>query len=875
MGTSGSSGVNGTSGSMGTSGSSGINGTAGTSGTSISVPGANDQILTSDGSGSMVAESNLTFDGSTLKLLYTSGDEGGEIFINKPTTNTSITTGVTLDVYQNKVRIFESGGTNRGGYWDITALGAGVSTNLAASGGGGTGTSGSSGTSGSMGTSGSAGNSGTSGTSGVDGSSGTSGTSGTSGITGTSGSMGTSGTSGTSGSSGTGFSTISNTGDNRLLTSDGSSNSAVAESNLTFDGNNLNITGKSNLYGTSMSPEYIARFYGGTGSQFAFGIGGSDFGVANDALNYAGTGYVTYSVGAYRMHFNINNGTNLPDAIYIDENGIVSNEYGTKIHSSPTEPTGVYVGQLYYNTSDNTIYSFDGAVWSSSGSGSGTSGTSGLSGTSGSMGTSGSSGTSGSAGTSGSQGNKGGIQYTLEDLSGGAPTSGKFTLNSSEGVVFDLRINVTDRIGTNNSGYFSQLVGSSGYIYITNNSNSIARDLVYPFTNVSLVSGYYLFGLDFEFGVSSNLVLNDICALTIVINGITGTSGTRGTSGTSGLLSLTGTTDNGIVTLNGSSPNGTVESNLTFDGSILNVNGRIIASGSTTTDLVRITQTGTGNAFVVEDSTNPDVTPFIIDNIGRVGIGGSSVYKDKLSVYNGTASTSPAEVSSAIKGVHTSQYGIGVYGYGDVGVQGGTFNYTLYGVGLPTTGVLGYGSVVGGEFNSLTIGVIGNAGQMDEFGSIVEGIGGKFTGNGFYGASPAYSVQLLDGSEGTNKVLVSQTSDGKANWSNTLTGLNSVSTATMSASQSVIWGTTTDDLVRITQGGPGNALVVQDAFNNDNSHFVVDYNGNVVIGATATSQKLEVVGNMKLSGTFSGNISNSVTSDKIIQTTLLFLSNNL
>jgi hypothetical protein len=36
--------------------------------------------------------------------------------------------------------------------------------------------------------------------------------------------------------------------------------------------------------------------------------------------------------------------------------------------------------------------------------------------------------------------------------------------------------------------------------------------------------------------------------------------------------------------------------------------------------LVRITQTGSGNSFVVEDSTSPDATPFTINNVGRVGI---------------------------------------------------------------------------------------------------------------------------------------------------------------------------------------------------------------------------------------------------------------
>jgi len=46
-----------------------------------------------------------------------------------------------------------------------------------------------------------------------------------------------------------------------------------------------------------------------------------------------------------------------------------------------------------------------------------------------------------------------------------------------------------------------------------------------------------------------------------------------------------------------------------------------VFSGSTSGDLVRITQTGSGNALKVEDATNPDSTPFIIDSVGRVGIG--------------------------------------------------------------------------------------------------------------------------------------------------------------------------------------------------------------------------------------------------------------
>jgi len=43
-----------------------------------------------------------------------------------------------------------------------------------------------------------------------------------------------------------------------------------------------------------------------------------------------------------------------------------------------------------------------------------------------------------------------------------------------------------------------------------------------------------------------------------------------------------------------------------------------------TTPALRITQTGTGNALEVEDSANPDATPFVVTAGGDVGIGTSS-----------------------------------------------------------------------------------------------------------------------------------------------------------------------------------------------------------------------------------------------------------
>lgn len=65
-----------------------------------------------------------------LKSLNSTGDEGGEIFLNKSVTNTTLTGGVTIDVYQNKLRFFEQGGTARGAFIDISSVAAGVGTDL-------------------------------------------------------------------------------------------------------------------------------------------------------------------------------------------------------------------------------------------------------------------------------------------------------------------------------------------------------------------------------------------------------------------------------------------------------------------------------------------------------------------------------------------------------------------------------------------------------------------------------------------------------------------------------------------------------------------------------------------------------------------------
>jgi hypothetical protein len=71
----------------------------------------------------------------------------------------------------------------------------------------------------------------------------------------------------------------------------------------------------------------------------------------------------------------------------------------------------------------------------------------------------------------------------------------------------------------------------------------------------------------------------------------------------------------------------TVNGNLTVTGntSLQSISGTSLdISGNSSSDLVTITQTGSGNAFVVEDSSRPDSTPFIINSNGSTSIGSST-----------------------------------------------------------------------------------------------------------------------------------------------------------------------------------------------------------------------------------------------------------
>jgi hypothetical protein len=78
---------------------------------------------------------------------------------------------------------------------------------------------------------------------------------------------------------------------------------------------------------------------------------------------------------------------------------------------------------------------------------------------------------------------------------------------------------------------------------------------------------------------------------------------------------------------------------------------QIIDTTHNSTPALRVTQKGTGNAFVVEDSTTPDSTPFIINAIGQTLIGRTTAPNSSigLSVANGIHVQSGTGTTTAIQ----------------------------------------------------------------------------------------------------------------------------------------------------------------------------------------------------------------------------------
>jgi hypothetical protein len=122
-------------------------------------------------------------------------------------------------------------------------------------------------------------------------------------------------------------------------------------------------------------------------------------------------------------------------------------------------------------------------------------------------------------------------------------------------------------------------------------------------------------------------------------------------------LPLSGGTITGNLGVNGNLDVGsdvTIVGGLSVFGDTTYLDTQIVATSAiildteTNFDAVRITQRGLGNAFYVEDINSPDLSPFVIRNDGRVGVG-TNTPTQRLSIEGNTTITENLSVGGEIQ----------------------------------------------------------------------------------------------------------------------------------------------------------------------------------------------------------------------------------
>jgi hypothetical protein len=407
------------------------------------------------------------------------------------------------------------------------------------------------------------------------------------------------------------------------------------------------------------------------------------------------------------------------------------------------------------------------------------------------------------------------------------------------------------------SGFGSGGGGGAGITGGTFNQSTLDLNLTSSAGTVTIngVTGLYITGGTYSASTSTILLYNSTGG-TINITGITASGGggvtTTGgtysagtatfTNSTGGTFSVTGfskyfvtgSTPTGITLNNGDrwfDTNSGIEVVWITDtdgsqwiqptqGGGSSTSGGISGSGTTNFIPVWSGTSGITNSIIRANSTNVAINTSIDSN--------TLLYL----YYTGTTGVFAQSQGYGVYGVALDPTGYGVYGFNNnstggttgAGVSGGAFDGTaIYGqangdIG-PNYGVKGFTDSLGGS-PSLNIG-------------------------GYFRAVNAvdnYSIQLEDGTEGVDKVLVSKTSDGKANWSDILTGLTNVRSTTISATtyenlpQSISGGGTTSYIPKWTGStGIGDSIIY-------------DTGTNIGIGLTNPGYKLEVRGGITASG---------------------------
>jgi len=220
-------------------------------------------------------------------------------------------------------------------------------------------------------------------------------------------------------------------------------------------------------------------------------------------------------------------------------------------------------------------------------------------------------------------------------------------------------------------------------------------------------------------------------------------------------------------------------------------------SGSNSQPILQVTQGGTGPAFRVNDVA-ADTTPFIIDTSGNVGVG----------------TASPSVKLDVIGRIRTEGTNTGLIFNSD----GGTANNKIW------HNLVDSNSIYWQAINDAGVGG-GNIFKMVRTNNAVQSFQGVQAG-----------IEWFTVSNENKRVGINTISPNEA-----LTVSGNIS----AIGTQVIVANTSTNALRITQTGAGNALLVEDETSTDTTPFVINATGDVGVGVTSPTQKLDINGTLR------------------------------
>lgn len=354
----------------------------------------------------------------------------------------------------------------------------------------------------------------------------------------------------------------------------------------------------------------------------------------------------------------------------------------------------------------------------------------------------------------------------------------------------DTRILAVPQATTGSQLLRSVTAGTQSLNWIDFSESSVAGSIVQR-TSTGAIAGAGVTvgasGITFSGGTIQTVAANPATALPL----IDGTA-TVGTSilyaredhkhpSDTGRLSVSG----GSLTATQSTPVLSIFQNGTGKGVTVN------NTAAATDDCLTITNLGTGKSLIINDQTLPDTTAFVIDSGGNVGIGIDGLPTAKLEI----------------------QYGALQLGRQNTVDEGGHLDFSRASDNAKTWAIDCVGTDTGTNSGTLRI---------------------------FDHQTALARVTLTQSQFSVKNNFISEASS-------TFYGRIIVDTQTQSAYNSTVLvdvknaSTATADCFVITNSGSGRSFVVND-LSGDTSPFVVDASGNVGIGTSTPSDKLQVVG---------------------------------